>query len=78
MLSQMSLIAAIAAEIDRQMPGAVVNPQAMNAIIAAADAILDAQRGISVPMKGSFTPVANDDEGIAPMALDRIPGWEAA
>jgi hypothetical protein len=75
-MNQAELVVVLVREVERQLPGVVVPMQAMHSFVTAAHFIVEELE--RKPIKGSFTPVASDDDGIAPMALDRVPGWEAA
>ena len=69
-VSQTDLIVVWLAAADRLMPGTVLDQTAMNALIAAADALIVANQEPVKPV-----PLSEEEQHVA---LDRIPGWEAA
>jgi hypothetical protein len=70
-VSQTDLIIVMLAAVDRLAPGLLINPVAMNALIAAADALIAANQEPVKPL-----PVLSEEAQL--VALDRVPGWEAA
>ena len=90
-VSQTDLIMVMMSAADRLMPGMVINPVAMNALIAAANALVAANaaptpaerlqaagfpdRGLRDHLPPSVSLLSDEDQHVA---LDRIPGWEAA
>jgi hypothetical protein len=69
-MNPLELVGALTREVERQLPGVVIPPQALHSLLSAAHFIVEERK----PMKGSFTPVKPDED----LVLDRVPGWEAA
>jgi hypothetical protein len=68
MLSQTDLITALVRETERQLPGIVVTMPAMHSLVTAVHFIFEKleqqqmeQPQPQTPMKGSFTPVIQDE-----------------
>jgi len=92
-VSQTDLVIVWLAAADRLVPGMVINPAAMNALIVAADALVAANQEPAKVARSSLIAAGFPDRGLRDhlppsvsllseeeqhVALDRIPGWEAA
>jgi hypothetical protein len=69
-VSQTDLIIVWLAAADRLVPGIALDQTAMNALIAASDALIAANQEPVKPL-----PLSEEAQHVA---LDRVPGWEAA